>query len=108
MENAVQKTHGFTKGNQASVGYGRPAGSSNKVPRQVKAVIEDAVKQIGGSQRMVDWAMRSNENETIFWRDIVPRVLPKVIQGDPNNPIPFQLVERRIVHVQQIDEEGEG
>ena len=83
---------------------GRPS-VPNRVTREVKAVIEDAVKKIGGSQRMVDWAMRSNENETIFWRDIVPKVLPKIIQGDPDNPIPFQLVERRIVHINPVSDE---
>jgi hypothetical protein len=69
----------------------------NKLERRMKEVIESAVQGVGGAQGLVDWVRRSNANERVFWRDIVPRVLPKVITEE--KPVWFpQTVEHRIVH----------
>jgi hypothetical protein len=76
---------------------GRPPGTPGKAPKAFKDVVVEAVMLMGGASGLVDWARRAPENEFAFWTEIAPRILPKIIEGNPDAPIPLQVIERRII-----------
>lgn len=76
---------------------GRPPGTANKVPQSFKDTIVEAVKLLGGAQGLVDWVRKDPANERDFWVEIAPRVLPKILEGNPDAPIPLQVIERRVI-----------
>ena len=65
----------------ARKGAGRPEGSVNKVTAGAKAVIEEAVAELGGAPRLLAWAKDLPENERAFWTSIFPRLLPLQVNG---------------------------
>ena len=56
---------------------GRPKGSLNKVTNEVKAAILEVFEKMGGVQGMYEWATSSEENKTIFYTKIYPKLLPR-------------------------------
>src|SRR5215218_158077 len=62
---------------------GRPKGTPNKTTQTVKAIIEEAIGAVGGAQRLAEWARENPQNEYAFWVNIVPRLLPRIIEGSP-------------------------
>jgi hypothetical protein len=64
---------------------GRPKGSVNKTTAAAKAMIEQAADQLGGTARLVAWAMEAPENERVFWGTVFPKLLPLQVQGPGEN-----------------------
>ena len=58
---------------------GRPPGTPNRVQAEVKAIIAGAANLAGGAEALVAWAYERPENTVVFWRDIVCKVLPKIV-----------------------------
>lgn len=56
-------------------GPGRPKGSKNKIPAQVKHALALAAEKLGGWQRLVRWVNEDPKNEFAFWVYIYPRLL---------------------------------
>ena len=71
-------------------------GVANKTPHEIRQVIEDAVELVGGAERLAQWAPSLAEAETAFWTLVVPKILPRIIMRDPENPIPYAVIERVI------------
>ncbi len=63
-------------------GPGRPKGSRNKTTMAAKAAIEQAAAELGGAERLVEWAQKAPENERAFWTMIYPKLLPLTGPGD--------------------------
>ena len=78
-------------------GRGRPKGSPNKVNAEAKAVIAQAAEGLGGAGRLLAWAEADPANEKAFWTTIYPKLVALTVAGDPENPVGFTLLERRIV-----------
>lgn len=78
----------FKKGQKS--GPGRPKGATNKVTRQLKEMILEALDNAGG----VDYLERkANDPRTAAaFLSLVGKVLPMTIAGDPQNPL--QMVAR--------------
>jgi hypothetical protein len=76
---------------------GRVPGNKNRFHRSFKEVLTDAIDLMGGAQAVVDWVKKDPANERAFWVEIAPKLLPRVIEGDAERPIPLQVIERRIV-----------
>ncbi len=77
-DNNAPRTRGvpFKAGNP-----GRPKGTPNKWSREVKDLLNDAVEQVGGLQRMVAWIKEDAQNERLFWSSMVPKLLPLQVNG---------------------------
>src|SRR6516162_4192364 len=69
----------FVKGQPKSAG--RKKGSQNLHTRAIREMIEAAAEGLGGTARLISWAMEDEINERLFWSSIWPRILPLQIQG---------------------------
>lgn len=73
---------------------GRKAGTPNKLPAAIKAMIEGALSDVGGQAYL---ARQAEENPVAFM-GLVGKVLPLQITGDKANPIEHRHeVIRRVV-----------
>jgi hypothetical protein len=61
-------------------GRGRPKGSPNRIQASAKEAIEQAAAQLGGVNRLVEWAQEAPENERVFWGTVYPKLLPLTAQ----------------------------
>lgn len=68
-------------------GRGRPKGALNKSTRAIKEIIETAVDQLGGAQRLVEWAQEDPANEKAFWTQIATKLLPVQVTGENGAPL---------------------
>lgn len=83
----------FKKGKEK--GPGRPKGAPNKVAAELKDMIRQALDGAGGVDYLIKCA---NEPRTASaFLGLVGKVLPMTVAGDPNSPIAFTVIERRIV-----------
>ena len=90
---SIPKT-AFKKGEKRP-GQGRPKGATNKVTKELKEMILEALANVGGVGYLEE---RANDPKTAAaFMSLVGRVLPMTVSGDPENPIQFQVIERRIV-----------
>jgi hypothetical protein len=69
----------FVKGQPKSAG--RKKGSQNLHTRAIREMIEAAAEGLGGTARLISWAMEDEINERLFWSSIWPRILPVQIVG---------------------------
>ena len=89
MTNKIAKNNNLIGKNS-----GRPKGSLNKTTKSAKEAIALAADNLGGSDRLVEWAKEDPANERAFWSSIYPKLLP--LQVDANvtlNPIAQLLNE---------------
>jgi hypothetical protein len=78
-------------------GPGRPKGSHNKRDIQLKEMILEALDNSGGAEYL---ERRANDPRTASaFLSLIGKVLPLTIAGDPNAPLAFTVIERRIVPV---------
>lgn len=63
-------------------GMGRPKGSLNKTTQSAKDAIAFAADELGGGQRLVEWAKEDEANEKAFWTTIYPKLLPLQVNAD--------------------------
>lgn len=68
-------------------GPGRPKGSPNKVTAAAKDAIAQAAEELGGFQRIVDWAKEDPLNERAFWATIYPKLIPVQVSGEGGGPV---------------------
>ena len=80
---------------------GRRVNNNAKKPTGdgARQAIEQAAAELGGAARLAAWASESNENETVFWTRIFPRLLQLAhhIADDPP-PIVIQITENDLKH----------
>lgn len=62
---------------------GRPAGSKNKLPAQLKEMILTALDKAGGAKYL---EAQAKENPGPFLT-LLGKVLPTTLTGDPQNPV---------------------
>ncbi len=80
----------FNKGKKP--GPGRPKGSLNKMTLNAKEAIEEAANQLGGSNRLVEWAKEDPANERVFWGNIYPKLLPLQVTGKGGGDLIVEIV----------------
>lgn len=68
---------------------GRPAGSKNKLPAQLKEMILTALDKAGGAKYL---EAQAKDNPGPFLA-LLGKVLPTTLAGDPSSPIVIQLVQ---------------
>jgi hypothetical protein len=83
--------------NLTNRGRGRPKGSLNKTTAAAKDAIAQAAANLGGTDRLVEWAREDAKNEHAFWSSIYPKLLPLQVAGDSENPIHITTITREIV-----------
>lgn len=72
-------------------GAGRPKGVPNKVSTSMKQAIAEAFEQLGGTQRMVQWAMEDPKHLTEFYK-LAARLIPVETQVSGASGGPIQAV----------------
>jgi hypothetical protein len=96
MATATKATKGetkFKKGQKS--GPGRPKGAQNKVTKELKEMILQALDNAGGVEYL---ERKANDPRTASaFLTLVGKVLPMTVAGDPENPIRYEVIERRIV-----------
>lgn len=78
--------------NLTNRGRGRPKGSQNKTTKAAKDAIAQAAEELGGAQRLVDWAKEDPKNEHSFWTNIYPKLLPLQVAGELEHTVVGQVV----------------
>lgn len=63
-------------------GKGRPKGATNRTTRAAKEAIAFAAEEMGGAERLVEWAKSDPENEKVFWSSIYTKLLPYQVEGN--------------------------
>ncbi len=70
-----------------NAGKGRVAGVPNKTTRAAKEAIAFAAEGLGGAERLIAWAQEDPKNESAFWVQVYPKLLPLTVGGDADNPV---------------------
>ena len=65
----------------SGAGPGRPKGAPNKQQKAAKDAIAEAAEQLGGVNRLVEWAREDPLNERAFWVSVYPKLLPLTVNG---------------------------
>jgi hypothetical protein len=73
-------------------GAGRPKGTPNKTTAAAKEVIAQAAAELGGADRLVEWAKEDPSNEKAFWTTIYTKLLPLQLTGDKDSPLTVEIV----------------
>jgi len=56
------------------------------IKRNLRDQIEDVFNDLGGVEGMSLWAKESTANKRIFYKDILPKLIPKEIVGEFSGP----------------------
>lgn len=77
-------------------GPGRPKGSPNKVQKAAKDAIAEAAEQLGGVNRLVEWAKEDPLNERAFWTSVYPKLLPLTLNASGNITVNWPVAAPKI------------
>lgn len=77
----------FGKGNP-----GKPKGAKSKTTRTALEAIALAAENLGGAERLTEWAKEAPENEKVFWGTIYPKLLPLQLTGNNGGAVILQLM----------------
>lgn len=83
----------MTSAQLANLKGGSRKGIPNKITTAAKTVIAEAAEQLGGVQRLVEWAKEDPENESKFWATIYPKLIPVQLTGEDGGAIKFEQVK---------------
>lgn len=75
-----------------AAGKGRPKGALNKTTVAAKDAIAKAADELGGADRLVEWAKEDPANERVFWGTIYPKLLPLQVSGEGGGPLVVQVI----------------
>ena len=78
----------FVKG-QKKPYQGRGKRGPAKTTLAAKEAIAQAAEKLGGADGLYKWAKKSDENESMFWTRIYPRLLPVQLSGVGGGPVEF-------------------
>ena len=82
----------FKKGEPRPANSGRRAGTPNKRTVFVKGIIEEAVIEMGGAQRLVEWCKEDPKNEYAFWTSMFMRLIPVQVKDTAqNSALPIEI-----------------
>jgi hypothetical protein len=98
MTDSVSKTEKMRPGTGVA-GPGRPKGVPNKTTQLLKDAILQAANNAGGGGKagMVKYLTIQATEQPGAFMALLGKVLPVQMAGDPNAPITFTVIERRIV-----------
>lgn len=72
-------------------GPGRPKGVPNKMTMSARDAITAAAEELGGANRLAQWAKEHPDNEMHFWTKIYPKLLPLQVAGSSGDPMVFRF-----------------
>lgn len=53
-----------------------------KIRRNLREAVEDVFWELGGPEGMMQWTTESTANKRIFYKDILPKLIPKQLTGE--------------------------
>lgn len=67
---------------------------TRQVRRNLREAVEDVFWELGGPDGMMKWTGESTANKRIFYKDILPKLIPKELRGELTgaNGGPMKLV----------------
>lgn len=77
-------------------GPGRPKGLANKTTYAIKEMIVKALSEAHPKGGVEYLKQQAKDNPSAFLT-LVGKVLPLQVAGDPDNPVTFAVIERRVV-----------
>lgn len=87
MANAGTFKKGEKRPNQ-----GRPKGLKNKTTQTALEAIALAADELGGADRLVEWAKEDPANEKVFWGTIYPKLLPLQVTGEGGGALVVEII----------------
>jgi hypothetical protein len=81
----------FKKGEKRP-GQGRPKGCKNKTTQTALDAIAQAAEDLGGAERLTEWAKEDPANEKVFWGTIYPKLLPLQVTGEGGGAVVLHLL----------------
>lgn len=90
MDNLSKNTTKFGRGNP-----GKPKGATNKVTRQVREMITEALDNAGGVDYLTEKAMDPKTASAFL--TLVGKVLPLQVTGEGGGPVQYAKIVRVIV-----------
>lgn len=69
----------FKKGHKKT--GGRKQGVQNHRTVFIKGMLEEAVVRMGGLEGFLAWANKNNANRTIFWSQLMPKLMPIQVEA---------------------------
>ena len=72
---------------KGKAGPGRPKGVPNKTTKAAKEAIAEAFEKMGGTEALVAWAKKNDDNRKVFYSQIWSKIVPLQVGGDPDNPL---------------------
>lgn len=76
-------------------GPGRPPGSRNKTTTLAKEAIALAAEGLGGTERLIEWAKETPENEKAFWTQLYSKLMPLQVAGSDDGSPALTVVIRK-------------
>lgn len=55
-------------------------------PTNIRTAIGDVFDQLGGVQGFANWVNESTANKRIFYKEILPKVVPREVQAEVSGP----------------------
>jgi hypothetical protein len=72
-----------------AAGKGRVKGTPNKITREVKSMVLEALEGAGGVAYLMERAQDPRTASAFL--TLVGKVIPTQVQGDPNNPVQHSI-----------------
>jgi len=71
---------------------GRPKGLPNKTTRKIKEMFAIVADELGGATALLAWVRKDPKNETIFWSQMMTKMLPVQMSGEDGGPLALRIV----------------
>ena len=62
-------------------------------PVDVRGVVLDSLRRMGEGAGLARWAKRNNDNETLYWTKLVPKMLPRMTELSMSESIEEKLAK---------------
>lgn len=72
---------------------GRKKGSLNKGTQAAKDALMLAAEELGGYERIIEWAREDEQNERLFWSSMYMKLLP--LQVNANAEVTINVSRRK-------------
>lgn len=77
---------------------GRKAGTPNKMTRELKEMILEALDKAGG----IEYLVKQADEKPVAFLGLVGKVLPLQVSGEGGGPVQFEQIVRKLVRPNEV------